>query len=58
MTMTNIAIRVHSKKGTKLKNLKDFLPKWDGQKEETPIQTAEDFLARWKSFAEIQNKKQ
>lgn len=56
--MTNIAILVHSKERTKLKNLKDFLPKWDGQKEETPVQTAEDFLARWKSFAEIQNKKQ
>lgn len=59
MTMTNLAISVHGKKGTKLCDLKDFLPNWSGDLSESDklvVQSADDMKKFLLNFAKEHNK--
>jgi|WetSurSiteA1Bulk_404760.scaffolds.fasta_scaffold21782_2 hypothetical protein len=41
-TITNLAISIHGKKGSKLKELKDFMPVWDKAGQPIKMQTVEE----------------
>lgn len=41
-TMTNLAISIHGKKGAKLTQVIDYMPKWDEEKQEYKVQTVEE----------------
>jgi len=54
--ISNLAIGIHGKKGTKLHEVSDFLIKWDVT-EEKPKQTVEEMKQFLLSFAETTNKR-
>jgi len=56
--VTNLAIGVHGKKGTKLTTPIEFMPNWDGTIEYKPkTQTVEEQKAILMAFAKNQNAK-
>lgn len=58
MTITNLAISVHGKKGSKLTKIEDYLLDWDaGREKEVKQQSVEDMKNFLLGFAQKQNQK-
>ena len=57
MTMTNLAIGIHGKKGSKLTKIEDYIVDWDAGGKEEVQQSAEDMKNFLMSFASSHNKK-
>jgi Protein of unknown function (DUF4035) len=57
--VTNIAISVHNKQGSKFTTPNDFMPDWSGERdeEEQPIQSLEEMKAILLDIAGAQNRK-
>jgi hypothetical protein len=59
--ITNLAIRIHGKKGAKSVDIEEFLLKWDAEagkvKQEDKVQSVEEIKRALMSIASIQNKK-
>jgi hypothetical protein len=58
--ITNLAISIHGKKGTKPMNIMDFMPKWDSQEPENTVvkqQSVEEMKKALLQIAQAQNKK-
>jgi hypothetical protein len=58
MTINNLTIAVHGKKGAKQFKFEDFYPKWAGDfaKAEPEAMSVQDMKEFWKSFAATHNK--
>jgi len=56
-TITNLAIRINGKKGTKLTEVKDFILDWDRDKPSKGTQSPEDMKRVFMQIAAAQNKK-
>ena len=57
MTMTNLAISIHGKKGSKLTKIEDYIVDWDAKSKDVVQQSAEDMKNFLMSFATSHNKK-
>ena len=57
MTMTNLAISIHGKKGSKFTKIEDYIVDWDVKSKDTVQQSAEDMKNFLMSFATSHNKK-
>lgn len=56
MTLTNIAVASHGKKGSKLFDLKDFWPNWTGEEDEPEVMAEDEIKKFFIEFAKEHNK--
>lgn len=54
--VSNLAIDIHAKKGTKRKEILDFMPDWSGEGEQEKVQSVEQMKQALLALASGQNK--
>lgn len=57
MTMTNLVIATHGKKGAKQVTLKDFMPNFAGEETQTKVQTIDEMKAAMQRIADAFKKR-
>lgn len=55
--VSNLAIRIHAKRGTKMTSPADFMPKWDEESKTVKKQSVEEMKNILLSIAGAQNKR-